>query len=125
MENRLLQNFLQLHMKEVRTKVKYHVIYHYSAEYPVSVMCKFFGVSRSGYYSFVQRMRQSEQNKEPAEIIRIYQQYCNHTYSYRRMWLWLRKEKNIHRNSKTILCIMKMYNLLTKIRRRRKWVQMG
>jgi putative transposase len=88
-------------------------------------MCKFFDVSRSGYYSFVQRLGKPEHDEELAEIVRIYQQYCNHTYGYRRMWLWLRKEKNIHRNPKTILRIMKKYNLLADIRRRRKWVQMG
>ena len=40
------------------------------------------------------------------------------------MWLWLRKQ-GIYRNPKTILRIMKKYELLADIRRRRKWVQMG
>ena len=39
----------------MRPKAKYAVIYRYRDEYPVSVMCKFFGVSRSGYYDFVKR----------------------------------------------------------------------
>ena len=33
--------------------MKYHIIYRYRTEYPVVVMCAFFGVSRSGYYAFV------------------------------------------------------------------------
>ena len=40
------------------------------------------------------------------------------------MWKAL-KNKDIVRNPKTILRIMKKYNLLSEIRRRRKWVQMG
>ena len=40
------------------------------------------------------------------------------------MWLVLEK-RGIHRNPKTILRIMEKYSLLTEIRRRRKWVNMG
>ena len=40
------------------------------------------------------------------------------------MWKVLKK-KDIIRNPKTILRIMKKYDLLREIRRRRKWVQMG
>ena len=46
------------------------------------------------------------------------------TYGYRRMWMWL-KTQNIFRNPKTVLRIMKKYDLLSEIRRRRKWLQMG
>ena len=40
------------------------------------------------------------------------------------MWLWLKK-RGIHHNPKTILRIMRKYDLLAEIRRRRKWIQMG
>ena len=40
------------------------------------------------------------------------------------MWLWL-KSQNIFCNPKTVLRIMKKYDLLSEIRRRRKWQQMG
>ena len=52
------------------------------------------------------------------------QEVSFHTYGYRRMWKAL-KNAGIVRNPKTILRIMKKYDLLSKIRRRRKWVQMG
>ncbi len=45
-------------------------------------------------------------------------------YEYRRMWLWLRHH-NIFHNPKTALRVMKKYDLLSEIRRRRKWQQMG
>ena len=35
------------------------------------------------------------------------------------------KSKGIHCNPKTILRVMKKYDLLSEIRRRRKWVNMG
>ena len=92
--------------------------------YAISVMCRFFGVSRSGYYDYVKRQRLPDRDTNVAEWIRQCQQESRKTYGYRRVWLWLRA-KNIHRNPKTILRIMQKYGLLSEIRRRRKWVQMG
>ena len=106
-------------------RVKYQVIYMNRNRYPVSVMCRFFGVSRSGYYDYVKRLDQPTHDADLANIIREQQQKCDKTYGYRRMWKWLRNVKKIHRNPKTILRIMKKYELLSEIRRRRKWKQMG
>ena len=108
----------------MRPKVKYHVIYRHQAEYPVSVMCRFFGVSRSGYYAFVHRLGKPEKDAALAKVIAQQRERSYRTYGYRRMWLWL-KSQNIFRNPKTVLRIMKKYNLFSEIRRRRKWQQMG
>ena len=64
--------------------------------YPVSVMCRFFDVSRSGYYDYVNRLYQPAHDADLANIIREKQQKCDKTYGYRRMWKWLRKTKKIH-----------------------------
>ena len=108
----------------MRAKVKYHVIYMNRDRYPVSVMCQFFEVSRSGYYDFLRRIGYKEKDADLAEMIRVQQERSFKTYGYRRMWMWLKK-RGIHSNPKTILRIMKKYELLADIRRRRKWVQMG
>ena len=108
----------------MKVRIKYHIIYRHGAEYPVSVMCKFFGVSRSGYYAFVHRMGRAERDAALAEVIAQQRERSFRTYGYRRMWLWL-KSQNIFCNPKTVLRIMKKYELLSEIRRRRKWKQMG
>ena len=108
----------------MRPKVKYAVIHRHRGEYPVSAMCQFFDVSRSGYYDFVKRVDKPEQDAELADKIRMCQHSVDNTYGYRRVWLWL-KHKEIHRNPKTVLRIMKKYGLLSEIRRRRKWVNLG
>lgn len=108
----------------MRPKAKYHVIYHHRNEYPVSVMCKFFGVSRSGYYNFVHRLDRPEADAGLGQLLQEQQKHCRQTYGYRRMWMWL-KRQGIHRNPKTVLRVMKKYNLLAEIRRPRKWVHMG
>ena len=109
----------------MRPRVKYQIIHMNHKRYPVSVMCRFFGVSRSGYYDYVKRLDQPAHDAGLAEIIREQQKKCDKTYGYRRMWKWLKKTKKIYRNPKTILRIMKKYELLSEIRRRRKWRQMG
>ena len=108
----------------MRPKVKYAVIYRHRNEYSVSLMCKFFEVSRSGYYDFVKRMKKPEKDTDLAEAIQTCQNATDKTYGYRRVWLWLRHKK-IHRNPKTVLRVMKKYGLLSEIRRRRKWINMG
>ena len=108
----------------MRTRVKYHNIYRHRTEYPVSVMCKFFSVSRSGYYAFVHRLDRPEKDAALAEIIARHRERSFRTYGYRRMWLWL-KSQNMFRDPKTVLRVMKKYGLLSEIRRRRKWQQMG
>lgn len=105
-------------------RAKYHVIYRHRAEYPVAVMCKFFTVSRSGYYAFVRRLGKPEKDAALAEVIAQQQKRSFRTYGYRRMWLWL-KRQNIFYNPKTVLRVMKKYDLLSEIRRRRKWQQTG
>ena len=108
----------------MRPRIKYHIIYCHRTEYPVSVMCAFLGVSRSGYYTFVHRLGRPEKDAALAELIAQQRERSFGTYGYRRMWLWL-KTQNIFHNPKTVLRIMKKYDLLSEIRRRRQWRQMG
>lgn len=108
----------------MKASIKYHVIYRHRTEYPVCRMCRFFEVSRSGYYDFVRRIGKPEKDAELADIIAAQRERSLRTYGYRRMWLWLERQ-GIHRNPKTVLRVMKKYNLLSEIRRRRKWTQMG
>lgn len=87
-------------------------------------MCRILGVSRSGYYDYLKRARVGERDAELAEQIRCCQERSRYTYGYRRVPQWL-KQQDVHRNPKTILRIMQKYGLLSEIRRRRKWIQMG
>ena len=73
-------------------------------------MCRFFGISRSGYYDFVSRMKTPDKDLLIAEKIKECQDNCGKTYGYRRVQIWLEGE-NIYRNPKTVLRIMQKYNL--------------
>jgi hypothetical protein len=76
------------------------------SQYPVSTMCQFFDVSRSGYYAFVRRIGKPEADADLAEKIQECQATCDKTYGYRRMQEWL-ETQGIHRNPKTVLRVMK------------------
>ena len=39
--------------------MKYRVIYRHKDKYSIAAMCRFFKVSRSGYYDFVKKSLQS------------------------------------------------------------------
>ena len=81
-------------------------------------MCRFFGVSRSGYYDYVKRMEQPDRDLPLAEQIRICQEESRQTYGYRRVQIWLERQ-GIHRDPKTVLRVMQKYNLLSVVRRKR------
>ena len=87
-------------------------------------MCRLFGVSRSGYYDHVKCLGRPQKDAALAEMLRLQQEHCFQTYGYRRMHLWL-ESQGIHRNPKTVLRIMKKYSILSEIRRKRKWRNMG
>ncbi len=102
----------------MRTSVKYMVIYRHKDKYSISEMCRFFNVSRSGYYDFVSRMNIPAFDLSLAEKIKECQEECGRTYGYRRVHIWLER-KGIHRDPKTILRVMQKYGLLSVIRRKR------
>ena len=102
----------------MRTSVKYMVVYRHKDKYSISEMCRFFNVSRSGYYGFVARMDIPAKDLPLAEKIQECQERCGKTYGYRRVHIWLER-KGIHHNPKTILRVMQKYNLLSVVRRKK------
>lgn len=102
----------------MRTSVKYRVIYRHKDKYSISEMCRFFKVSRSGYYGFVSRVAIPDRDLPLADLIRECQEENYQTYGYRRVHIWL-GNKNVHRNPKTVLRVMQKYNLLSVVRRKK------
>ena len=102
----------------MRTSVKYLVIYRHKEKYSISEMCRFFAVSRSGYYGYVSRMDIPAKDLPLAEKIKECQNRCGKTYGYRRVHIWLERH-GIYHNPKTILRVMQKYNLLSVVRRKK------
>ena len=98
--------------------VKYQVIEKHKDQYSISEMCKFFGVSRSGYYKYLKRKDLPPKELYLANKIAECQAESHRTYGYRRVHIWLEREK-IFCNPKTVLRIMQKYNLLSVVRRKK------
>ena len=94
------------------------VIYRHKEKYSISEMCRFFEVSRSGYYDYVKRMDMPAWDLPLAEKIQECQEHSHSTYGYRRVHIWLERQ-GIYRNPKTVLRVMQKYNLLSEVRRKK------
>ena len=94
------------------------VIYRHKDKYSISEMCRFFEVSRSGYYDYIKRMDVPAWDLPLAEKIRECQEHSHSTYGYRRVHIWLERQ-GIHKNPKTVLRVMQKYNLLSEVRRKK------
>ena len=94
------------------------VIYRHKEQYSVNEMCRFFKVSRSGYYGYISRMDEPAKDLPLAEKIKECQEKCGKTYGYRRVHIWLERQ-GIYHNPKTILRVMQKYNLLSVVRRKK------
>ena len=102
----------------MKPAIKYLVIYRHKEKYSINEMCRFFNVSRSGYYGYVSRMEIPAKDLPLAEKIKECHERCGKTYGYRRVHIWLERQ-GIHHNPKTILRVMQKYNLLSVVRRKK------
>ena len=100
--------------------MKYKTIRRFSDKYPISQMCQFFEVSRSGYYDYLKRDENPDPNRKIAEmIVERREQRYGKSLGCRRMQRWLLQEKGVSRNYKTVWRIMQKYGLLSECRRHR------
>lgn len=74
---------------------KYEVIHRHKDKFTITEMCKFFNVSRSGYYEFIKRTDRPEKDADLAALIRYCQERVNMTYGHRRIKIWLLRETGL------------------------------
>lgn len=104
--------------------MKYRIIENCAGQHPVEAMCRFFEVSRSGYYRYLKHKRNPDKDKPLAQLIAQCQDERGQIHGYRYVHLWLERKKGIHHNPKTILRVMRKFGLLSQIRRK-KWRSCG
>jgi len=103
----------------VSPKIKYAAIFANKEKYSICEMCRYFKVSRSGYYDWLKRKDEPDKDEKIGNLIRKCQTLTKQTYGYRRVKIWLLREEGIVINSKAVLRLMHKYNLLAQIRRPR------
>lgn len=107
----------------MKATLKYLVIHRHQGKYPITEMCRFFEVSRSGYYGWLKRKELPDKDEPMAKLIRECYEKNRQTYGYRRVKLWLLREYGLHVNHKAVLRLMRKYGLLAVIRRPRPLYQ--
>ena len=103
----------------MKPQVKYAAIFANKEKFSICVMCRYFNVSRSGYYDWINRKDEPDKDADIGNLIRKCQTLTKQTYGYRRVKHWLLREAGIVVNSKAVLRLMHKYNLLAEIRRPR------
>lgn len=102
-------------------KPKYRVIERFRGKYSIEAMCRAFEVSRSGYYAWRNRQRGDTKDQWLVDLIVDCQRRCKQTYGCRRVRRWIQRQTGKAVNLKAILRIMRKFDLLAQIRRRRPY----
>ena len=105
--------------------MKYLAIQKYHDKYSVTKMCNFFQISRSGYYDFLRKGEKEDKDRWLYDMILECQNSCAKTYGYRRVQIWIEREKGLKINHKAVLRVMNKYGLLSDIRRKKKYKYIG
>jgi hypothetical protein len=82
-------------------------------------MCEFFGVSRAVYYARVKRLEQPDPNAERKQLIQEAYEKSHKIYGYRRVALWIHKNKSVCINPKAVLRLMNTMNIRSLARKRK------
>lgn len=104
------------------TEEQYAFIHAYSKKHPVSRLVEITEVSRSGYYKWLNRKGNNDQDRKDEELLPYIRKIFNDhrgTYGRRRIKLALEIEYDLTINEKRISRLMRKYGLRCKIRRKR------
>ena len=88
-------------------------------------MCEQLDITRAAYYKWLHRdiPATEQENEQIAQLIREYDDRFNHILGYRRMTLYINRLNNKHYSRNRIHRIMKVINIHSVIRRKRKKYQ--
>lgn len=88
-------------------------------------MCGQLGVTRAAYYKWLQRKipAAEQENILIAQLIQEYDERFNHILGYRRMTMYINRLNNKHYSKNRIHRVMKVINIHSVIRRKRKKYQ--
>lgn len=88
-------------------------------QYPISRLCNYFKVSRSGYYAWKKLGKPSYKNYDRELASKIMLIFNERNKGYRYIKFQLEKKFNITRNPKTILRYMRILNIKSPIRKKK------
>ncbi|MCK4979680.1 MAG: IS3 family transposase [Candidatus Delongbacteria bacterium] len=96
-------------------------IYQLKSTHMIHILCKVGKASKSGYYKWLKNRFQNNKDDSLIERIKKIQEKHSYTYGYRKMTIEINKYQTAKNNSKKIYRIMCENELLSIIRRKKKW----
>jgi transposase InsO family protein len=84
-------------------------------------MSQFFGVSRAAYYAWSQKMGQPDPDLDRMQLVLEAYQQSRRTYGYRRIALWIGKNRGMAINHKTVMRLMNKLNIHSVVRKRKNY----
>lgn len=111
-----LISYITNHKINLSKDARFNLVFNFSGLYTVILLCTIFSVSRSGYYKWKNRKfnPKPNPNSKIKNLIIEYQLMSKFTTGYRKMHIYLSKDKNIDITEYQTYCIMKKYGLLSK-----------
>lgn len=91
-------------------------------EYPITGLCDISGIQRSSYYKWLNRKESNNEqfNKTLLSLIKDAYEDKNGILGYRQMTIKLNRENDLHVNDKRIYRLMRILNLKSVCRRKKK-----
>ena len=116
-----------MRLGKVRFESKYIAIqfFYESKGWSIRWMCQQLDITKAAYYKWLHRAipEVEQENILLAQLIREYDDRFNHILGYRRMALYINRLNNKHYSKNRIHRIMKVINIHSVIRRKRKKYQ--
>ena len=116
-----------MRLGKVRFKSKYIAIQHFyeSKGWSIRWMCQQLDITRAAYYKWLHsEIPEAEQeNVLLAQLIREYDDRFNHILGHSRMTLFINRLNNKHYSKNHVHRVMKVINIHSVIRRKRKKYQ--
>ncbi len=91
----------------------------------MKAMCNFFNLSRAAYYAWVKRLDEPDRDADRMRLVREVWEKSHKTYGYRRIRIWIQKNKGILINHKAVLRLMNKMNIRSVARKRKPYKKMS
>lgn len=116
-----------MRLGKVRFESKYLAIQYFyeNKRWSIRWMCQQLGIARAAYYKWLHREapEAERENVLLAQLIQEYDDRFNHILGYRRMTLYINRLNNKHYSKNRVHRVMKVINIHSVIRRKRKKYQ--
>lgn len=100
------------------TKARYALIRKVNEKGHIQRLCQLFGVSKSGYYAWLNRQDLDRSAADKRLVSKVYQRYDG-AYGYRQLQLFLWQDEGVWMNHKKVLRLMQLLGIQSRVRKKR------